>query len=90
MVTLPAANSLPRFQWIDKTGREQPLYGSQPDLREITDYVIDSNDWPSKRTTVHSVLTRTNFDLKCEVVSQSVLSRYIYLIIPDDLLMMNC
>lgn len=74
MVTLPVANSLPHFQWIDETGHTQPIYGSQSDLREITDYVIDSNDWPSKRATVQSVLTRVRFDLKCEVVSK-ILSR---------------
>lgn len=71
MVTLPDLNSLPYFQWIDETGRTRPLHA---DVREITDYVIDSNDWPSKEATVNSVLTKTAFDVKCEVVSLYSLS----------------
>ncbi|KAG8156533.1 hypothetical protein KVR01_013637 [Diaporthe batatas] len=64
MVKVPDPNSPPRFQWIDETGRVQPL---DADVREITDYVMDSSDWPSAKATVHSVLTRTIFDLECEV-----------------------
>ncbi|POS77305.1 set-domain histone methyltransferase-5 [Diaporthe helianthi] len=64
MATLPDPNSLPHFQWIDETGRTRPL---DADVREITDYVMNYKDWPSAETTVDSVLTRTVFDLKCEV-----------------------
>ena len=81
MVTVPVAHILPRFRWIGETGHIQLAHGPLSDPREITDYVIDSNDWPSKKANVQSVLTRNRYYMKCEVVSYDALPRRVYLTI---------
>lgn len=88
-MNVPAAETLPLFQWIDGAGKAQPVHGPNSDPREITDYVIDSKDWPSGRSTVHSVLTRKRFSLNCEVVSYDDLPRYVYIIVYNTKLYMS-
>lgn len=78
MVKLPAAKTLPLFQWIDEAGQVQPVHGPDSDPREITEYVIDSKDWPLGRATVRSVLSGKRVSLNCEVVSYSALPKHVY------------
>lgn len=72
MVQVPDAKTFPLFEWINEDGQIQEVHGPRSDPREITDYVIDSNDWPSGSATVQSVLNRKRFTLKCKVVSWHV------------------